>query len=84
MSQSSGFEIFIDKHRFTVQDAALTGAQLRQLPQPAIPDTRDLYEEVPGDKDILILTDQSYPMRDGLHFFTAPSNINPGRPTWPT
>ncbi len=78
MHESHEFEIFIDKHRFTVHDAALTGNQLRHLLQPPIPDTRDLYEEVPGGNDILILNDQSYPVRNGLHFFTAPSNINPG------
>ena len=78
MSETHEFQIFIDKHPFTVHEHSLTGRQLRDLPLPPIPDTRDLYEEVPGGNDILILNDQLYPMRNGLHFFTAPSNINPG------
>jgi hypothetical protein len=78
MAEVHGSEIFIDKHQFTVHDSSLTGTQLRHLPQPPIPDTRDLYEEIPGGNDLLIVNDKSYPIKSGLHFFTAPSNINPG------
>jgi hypothetical protein len=80
MADVRGFEIFIDKQHFVVREASITGRQLRDLTQPPIPDTRDLYEEVPGGNDILILSDATYAMKNGLHFFTAPSNINPGYP----
>jgi hypothetical protein len=37
-----------------------------------------LFEVVPGGSDIKILDDQVVEIRDGLRFFTAPAQINPG------
>jgi hypothetical protein len=56
----------------------MTGAQLRSVPPTPIGAEFDLYEEVPGGEDILIKNDVTYSLKDGMHFFTAPSNINPG------
>jgi hypothetical protein len=72
------FHIQIDRALFETTEAALTGSQLRQLPPSPIPSDRDLYEIRPGDADLLIGDSYSVTMRDGLRFFTAPKQINPG------
>jgi Multiubiquitin len=73
------FHIQIDREHFTVSEPALTGAQLRQLPNPLIGPDRDLFEVVPGRPDRKIANDELVEMHDGLRFFTAPAVINPGR-----
>ena len=72
------FNIQIDRQHFKVTAEVLTGAQLRQLPNPPIGPDRDLFEVVPGGSDLKIANDQNVKMRDGLRFFSAPSHINPG------
>jgi hypothetical protein len=84
MSETPGqpgheFHIQIDREHFTVHQQALTGAQLRQLPAPPIGPDRDLFEVVPGHPDRKIENDEPVEMHDGLRFFTAPAQINPGR-----
>lgn len=71
--------IHIDKDTFHVEQDSMTGTQLRALPTPPIGPDRDLFEVVPGPPDdILIGNDDSVELKDGMHFFTAPSTINPG------
>ena len=72
------FHIKIDRTVYPVNAVQLTGIQLRQLSVPPIGTDRDLFEVVPGGSDIKILDDQVVEMRDGLRFFTAPAQINPG------
>ncbi|OSJ08867.1 hypothetical protein BST63_27360 [Bradyrhizobium canariense] len=72
------YEIKIDRTQFKVKEHFLTGAQLRALPQPPIGPDRDLFEVVPGGSDEKIANTQRVKMRDGLRFFTAPAQINPG------
>lgn len=72
------FTIHIDKSTFRVASTTLTGAQLRQLPTPSIGPDFDLWEDVPGGNDKLIRDGDVVQMRNGMHFFTAPSHINPG------
>lgn len=72
------FHIKIDRTVYTVDAEQRTGLQLRQLVEPPIGADRDLFEVVPGGSDIKILDDQVVDMRDGLRFFTAPAQINPG------
>ena len=48
------YEIFIDKHKFEVTEATITGGQLRDLPTPPVGDDRDLNLEQPDDEDKLI------------------------------
>jgi hypothetical protein len=72
------FEIKIDRTEFKVRVRFLTGAQLRLLPTPHIGPDRDLFEVVPGGSDRKIENDTRVEMRDGLRFFTAPAQINPG------
>jgi hypothetical protein len=72
------FDIKIDRTEYKVHERFLTGAQLRQLPKPPIGPDRDLFEVVPGGSDEKIADNKKVKMRDGLRFFTAPTQINPG------
>ena len=72
------FKIKIDRTEFEVKQPTLTGAQLRDLPKPPIGPDRDLFEVVPGGTDLKIELGAVVEMRDGLRFFTAPAQINPG------
>ncbi len=73
------FEIKIDRTNYKVVEPVLTGAQLRALPEPDIGPDRDLFEVVPGGSDVKIEAAVTVEMRNGLRFFTAPAQINPGR-----
>lgn len=72
------FQIQIDRVHYTVHAEEMTGAELRHVPDPPIPASRDLYEVRPGEQDLLIGDDDMVRIRDGLRFFTAPHHINPG------
>jgi hypothetical protein len=73
------FEIKIDRTNYKVHEPVLTGAQLRILPEPDIGADRDLFEVVPGGSDLKIEIGTRVEMRNGLRFFTAPAQINPGQ-----
>lgn len=71
--------IHIDKEVFHVEQESMTGAEMRQLPKPPIGPERDLFLVVPGPADDIRVEDnQEIELKDGMHFFTAPSTINPG------
>lgn len=70
--------IQIDRVHYKVTVSAMTGAQLRALPAPAIPADRDLFLVVPGGSDKKILDDEAVALHNGARFFTAPGQINPG------
>lgn len=71
--------IKIDKETFRVDVEQMTGAELRQLPDPPIGTDRDLFLIKPGPaEDERIADDQTVALKNGMHFFTAPSTINPG------
>lgn len=72
--------IHIDRKLFKVEQEELTGVELRTLPDPDIGPDFDLWLEVPGEEDRRIEDGESVKLRDGMHFFTAPRVINPGRP----
>lgn len=72
--------IHIDRKQFKVAEDELTGAQLRALPDPDIGPEFDLWLEVPGGEDQRVGGEDQVKLRNGMHFFTAPSVINPGRP----
>lgn len=74
----SKFAIKIDRATYKVEAEQLTGTELRALSMPPIGADRDLFEVVPGGSDIKIFDDDEVKMRDGLRFFTAPAQINPG------
>jgi len=73
------FHIKIDRTAYEVRQPVLAGAELRRLPEPDIGPDRDLFEVVPGGSDLKIEVDAKVEMRNGLRFFTAPAQINPGR-----
>jgi len=69
--------IFIDDVKYELSNGSATGAQLRAL--VPVPMDRDLWLEVPGPRDDdLIRPDDTYEVKPGSHFYTAPSTINPG------
>ncbi|MFT3864594.1 MAG: multiubiquitin domain-containing protein [Solirubrobacterales bacterium] len=70
--------VHIDRKSYEVREPELTGAQLRQLPDPAVGPEFDLWLEVPGGEDRRIGDDEEVVLKKGMHFFTAPSVINPG------
>ncbi|MCW6531953.1 multiubiquitin domain-containing protein [Sphingomonas sp. MMSM20] len=72
------YTIKIDRTVYKVDAEQMTGLQLRQLSNPPIGADRDLFEVVPGGSDVKIFDEQAVQMRDGLRFFTAPAQINPG------
>ncbi len=76
--QHNQFEIQIDRKHFTVTMKHMTGLQLRHVPSPPIGPDRDLFEVVPGGSDRKIGDEQVVEIRNGLRFFTAPAQINPG------
>ncbi len=72
------YKIQIDRVHYTVRKHEMTGAELRDVPEPPIGPDRDLFEVVPGHSDRKIAEDETVEIKDGLRFFTAPAHINPG------
>ena len=71
--------IFIDDTKYDAPKEQMTGAELRALPQPPIGAEVDLWLEVPGPKDdVLIRSGSTYAVKPGSKYYTAPSTINPG------
>jgi Multiubiquitin len=73
------YHIQIDRAECTVHQNRMTGEQLRHVPPVPIPPDRDLFEVVPGGSDRKIANDEVVEIRNGLRFFTAPAQINPGK-----
>ncbi len=72
------FEIQIDRAHYEVHKERMTGLELRHLPLKPIGPDRDLFEVVPGGSDRKIADETVVDIRNGLRFFTAPAQINPG------
>jgi len=70
--------IQIDREHFKVEEASLTGAQLRLLPVQDIGPDRDLFQVVPGGQDLKVEDADPVQLKSGMRFFTAPGQINPG------
>jgi hypothetical protein len=71
--------IHIDKETFKVEGESITAEALRALPEPDIGADRDVYLETHGPgEDELVEAGESVPLREGMHFFTAPAAITPG------
>jgi len=70
--------IHIDRKQYKVDRSPITGAEIRQL--VGLGGDVDLYLEETGDaEDRLIGDDEAVDLRNGLHFFSTPRNITPGR-----
>jgi hypothetical protein len=77
--EGRAFNIKIDRTAYVVHERKRSGLQLRHLAVPPIGADRDLFEVVPGGSDRKIENETEVKMRDGLRFFTAPAQINPGQ-----
>ncbi len=72
--------IHIDRVPHEVDEHELTGAQLRDLPTPPITEDFDLWREKRGDvEDELIEPNSIVKLVEDVHFYSAPSKINPGQ-----
>ena len=73
--------IQIDRVHYEVMVLAMTGVELRAVPPPPqgpIGADRDLFLVIPGGTDEKIDDDKSVKLHNGMRFFTAPAQINPG------
>lgn len=81
MKKEQEITIHIDKKMYKVQGPSMTGLQLRAVPKPPIGPERDLFQVVPGQGDDVKIGDTDVvELKDGMHFYTAPTTINPGEP----
>jgi Multiubiquitin len=72
------FDIHIDRKPYVISRDEMTGAELRHL--AGLPDNVDLYREEEGDiEDELIGDGDLVKLRPGLHFYSTPSHVTPGR-----
>ncbi len=72
------FQVQIDRNHYSVNATDMTGQQLRNVPPSPIGPDRDLFLVVPGGSDLKIEDNMVVEIRNGLRFFTAPAQINPG------
>lgn len=70
--------IHIDRKRYEATASSMTGTELRGLARPPIGPERDLWHEVPGGDDNLVESNEVIELKPGMHFYSAPSTINPG------
>jgi Multiubiquitin len=70
--------IHIDRKEYKVDGDSLTGTQIRALPTPDIGPDFDLWLEVPAGEDEKIGNNQVVKLKNGMHFFSSHSHINPG------
>lgn len=70
--------IHIDKKMYKVQEDQLTGAALRALPDPDIASNYELVLQVPGGDDRQIADDELVTLKNGMHFFSVPKNLDAG------
>ena len=72
------FSIHIDGKQYFAPTTPMTGAELRAL--AGITDAYDLFLEVPGpDPDRSIGMTDSVDLKSGMHFVSAPRELNPGQ-----
>lgn len=72
------YEVKIDRTTYKVESKHMTGMQLRMLPTTPLGPDRDLFEVVPGGTDLKIGDEDVVEIKNGLRFFSAPAQINPG------
>jgi Multiubiquitin len=68
--------IHIDNKPYKTSKNPMTGAELKQL--GGIAGNYDLWQKVPGGDDKLIKDGDSVQLKNGDHFYSAPSSLNPG------
>ncbi|PIR83898.1 hypothetical protein COU18_01945 [Candidatus Kaiserbacteria bacterium CG10_big_fil_rev_8_21_14_0_10_51_14] len=71
--------IHIDHQVYHAPKTPMTGSELRALADPDIGPDRDLFLTVPGpEDDRKIGNDEAVDLKNGMHFYSAPTTINPG------
>lgn len=71
--------IQIDHKPYKALKTPMIGKELRVLAEPPIGPERDLFRVVPGPADDVRVEDQdSVDLEPGMHFYSAPTTINPG------
>jgi len=70
--------IYLDRKQYRVCDGDLTEDELRRLPNPPVPDDREIWRDVPDAQDEPVEPGQTIHVSNGDRFFTAPRTINPG------
>ncbi len=70
--------IVIDSKKYRAPARVMTGAQLRRLAEPDIGPAFDLWQEVPGGEDNLVGDNERIKLADGMGFYSASCEINPG------
>ena len=79
MSPQQNVNIIIDKQHVAAPKPLMTGSEIRGLHKPPIGPDRDLFLKVPGPGDDKKIGDSDQvELKDGMHFFSVPSKINPG------
>ena len=72
------YVIHIDRKKYEVDDPRLTGAEIRRL--AGLGEDVDLYLEEQGDEDDRLIADsEPVDLKNGMHFFSTPKYIDPGR-----
>jgi hypothetical protein len=74
--KGKGVEIHIDNKSYKAPKNPMTGAELKQL--GGVAGGYDLWQKVPGEDDKLINDGESVQLKNGEHFYSAPSSLNPG------
>lgn len=78
MKEDKKNTIHIDAQVVHVDQVSLTGAELKNL--GGIAANYDLYLVVPGPAgDRLVAGHEVIELKSGMHFVSAPTDINPGR-----
>ncbi len=71
--------VHIDRVPYEVHEHELTGELLRALPNPPIASDYDLWLEERGDvEDEKVDPTKVLKLKEDMHFYSAPSKINPG------
>jgi hypothetical protein len=68
--------IHIDKKEFRAPKNPMTGQELKEL--GGVPANYDLWHKIPGKDDDRVGDDESVQLKNGDHFYSAPSTLNPG------
>ena len=78
-SKRKTIKIRLDREGFEVPGGTITGAELRALPTPDVPNDRAIWKVVPGPEDDIPVEDgDRIDVKNGDRFFTAPRVIAPG------
>ncbi len=70
--------IVIDSKKYRAPARVMTGAQLRRLADPNVGSDFDLWQEIPGGEDNLVGDHERIKLADGMGFYSASREINPG------